>query len=172
MSKIVVVGLTALLVSAASQVQAQPAPATQADPAATAAQNLPTAAEWKQFTDARIDLLKNALQLTPAQQKFWPPVEEAIRARAAARQARVTSLVSRMEGRREPNVIELLRTRADNLGQRATTLKQFVDAWQPLYESLDNAQKIRLRIVTAYVLHEMRDAAYDRISRIEEESED
>jgi hypothetical protein len=172
MSKIVVVGLTALLVSAASQVQAQPAPANPAAQPGTTMQ-LPSAAEWKQFTDARIDLLKNALQLTPAQQKFWPPLEEAIRARAEARQARVTSLVSRLEGgRRDTNVIELLRARADNLEQRSESLKKFVNAWQPMYESLDNAQKTRLRILTAYVLHEMRDAAYDRMARAEEEFED
>src|SRR4051812_37160680 len=48
------------------------------------------------LTDARIAVVKAALQLTPEQQKLWPAVEEAIRARAAARQARLATFPNRV----------------------------------------------------------------------------
>jgi hypothetical protein len=39
----------------------------------------------------RIDLVKAALQLTPDQQKYWPAIENAIRARAEDRKARLAT---------------------------------------------------------------------------------
>lgn len=42
----------------------------------------PSLADWNALTDARIAVVKAALQLTPEQQKFWPTLEEAIRARS------------------------------------------------------------------------------------------
>ena len=41
-----------------------------------------SAADLEHLTDARIEIVKAALQLTPDQEKLWPPIEEAIRARA------------------------------------------------------------------------------------------
>ena len=38
--------------------------------------------EFKMLTDIRVGVIKAALQLTPEQEKLWPAVEEAIRARA------------------------------------------------------------------------------------------
>ena len=37
-----------------------------------------TAADWENMTDARIKLVKAALQLSPDQEKLWPPVEAAL----------------------------------------------------------------------------------------------
>jgi hypothetical protein len=34
------------------------------------------------LTDVRIDIVKIALKMTPDQEKYWPAVEDAIRARA------------------------------------------------------------------------------------------
>jgi LTXXQ motif family protein len=48
----------------------------------------PTAADLQSLTDARVAMIKAALQLTPDQEKYWPAVETAIRARAKSRQAR------------------------------------------------------------------------------------
>jgi len=36
----------------------------------------PSAEDLKAATDMRIEMTKIALQLTPAQEKLWPPVEE------------------------------------------------------------------------------------------------
>jgi hypothetical protein len=109
------------------------------------------------------------LQLTPDQEKYWPAVEEAIRARAMARRQRLVNLVARATGQREFNPVELLRDRADALATRAEGLKRLADAWQPLYASLDDNQKARLRLLTVYVLREMRDAAESRRLQSEDE---
>ena len=156
MPKIAAATLTALFISASSLAQAQ---APQAAP-----QGLPNAADLQAFTDMRIETVKGALQLKPDQAKLWPPIEEAIRARAAARQQRLAKLAARLDDGKERSPIELLRERADNLVQRGTSLKKYVDAWQPLYQTLDDKQKIRLRFAAAYLLHELRDSVSDRLS--------
>lgn len=146
------VGLTALLISTASPVHAQPSPTTGA------AQGLSRLAEMKAFTDRRIDVVKAALQLTPAQAKYWPAVEEAIRARANARYARLAKLAAEQSEDRERSPIDLIQQRADNLAQRASGLKRLGDAWQPLYQSLDTTQQVRLRFLALYVMRELRNA--------------
>ena len=83
MLKIVVAGVTALFVTASPLVYAQ-------TPSAGAPERL-SEADWNTLTDARINLVKNALQLTPDQEKFWPPIEAAIRERARDRQARIAA---------------------------------------------------------------------------------
>jgi hypothetical protein len=64
-----------------------------------------------------------------------------------------------------------LRDRADALGQRSANLKKLVEAWQPLYETLDARQKLRLRVVTVTLLREMKDAAASRFWESEDEDE-
>ena len=51
-------------------------------------------------------------------------------------------------------------------------LKKLADAWQPLYASLDDNQKARLRFLAVYVLREMRDAVESRRMQSEDESYD
>src|SRR4051812_26015478 len=106
------------------------------------------------------------------QAKYWPAVEEAIRARAMARHQRLANLVARASGQREFSPVELLRDRADALVTRAAGLKKLADAWQPLSESLDPNQKARLRFLAVYVLREMRDAAESRRVQSEDEGYD
>ena len=48
--------------------------------------------DWKTLTDMRIGAVKAALQLRPDQEKYWPPVEQAVRDRAAARRQRLEKL--------------------------------------------------------------------------------
>ena len=153
MPKIAAAALTALFISASSLAQAQ-APAPGA----------PSAADLQAFTEMRIETVKGALQLKPDQMKFWPPIEEAIRARAAARQQRLAKLAARLDDSKERSPLEFLSERADNLVQRGTSLKKYVEAWRPLYQTLDDKQKIRLRFAAAYLLHELRDSVADRLS--------
>ena len=40
---------------------------------------VPSQADFKALTDARIGIVKAAVQLTPEQEKLWPPIEEANR---------------------------------------------------------------------------------------------
>ena len=159
MVKLALVGMTALLVSL-SAAQAQ----------APASSDLPSASELKLLTDVRVEIVKSALQLAPAQEKLWPPVEQAIRARSEARHQRLMQLAAASD-ERDTNALDLLRKRADALNQRAAGLKKLADAWQPLYESLDNGQKVRLRVVTLFALREMRDAVASRLAEYEEDDD-
>src|SRR5215211_8253784 len=127
MSKTVAAGLSAFLITASSlayaQVSTGPAQSSGPTQAGPAQEHL-SDAEFKTVTDRRIELVKFALQLTPDQAKYWPAVEEAIRARAMARRQRLVNLVARTTGQREFNPVELLRDRADALATRAANLKK------------------------------------------------
>ena len=164
MPKILTAPLAALFVFASSLAWAQ-------GPAARGTADAPSAAELKAFTEMRIDLVKTALQLTPDQAKLWPAVEAAIRARAAARQERLAKFAARLNDQRERTIVELLRERADALTERGASLRKYVDAWQPLYQTLDDNQKTRLRFAAAYLMHELRDAVASRLSQYADDEE-
>jgi hypothetical protein len=120
-------------------------------------------ADWNALTNERIAIVKAALQLTPEQQKYWPAIEEAIRARAQTRQQRLTSIEARLD--QQPlsvDPIDFLHKRADALVQRGTSLKNLADAWQPLYQSLNPDQKRRMRLLMVDVLRDLRDAVQTR----------
>ncbi len=164
MFKIVLVGMTAIFLSA-------PAMAQSDNPPESHMQAMMKSVDWKAMTDTRIDIIKAALQLTPDQEKLWPPVEEAIRARADARRAHLEAMAQPRQERR--NSLELLRARADNLSQRADSLRKLADAWQPLYETLDVKQKQRLRVLAVFAIREMRDAAESHhMMRFDDESDE
>ena len=118
------------------------------------------ASDWQALTEARIDAVKAALQLTPEQAKLWPAVEDAIRARGQGRILRLQAMTSTPGD--NPDPIALVRRRSDNLAQRSAELKKLADAWQPLYLTLDATQKLRLRVLAVYALRELRDAAESR----------
>jgi hypothetical protein len=86
----------------------------------------PTQTDMNVLTDARIGILKAALQLTPEQAKYWPALEEALRARAQERYQRITATGERLAQGREVDSIELLRGRADALTQRAVAQKNLL----------------------------------------------
>ena len=52
-------------------------------------------ADLAKITDARIEIVKSALQLSPDQTKYWPAVEEAIRTRVQNRLGRIGRIASR-----------------------------------------------------------------------------
>src|SRR5579871_3166049 len=109
-----------------------------------------TGADLNALTDARVAMIKAALQLTPEQEKYWPAVEEAIRARAKDRQARWERVAqlrdssSPLEALHERNPIELMQRRAESLTQRGAELKKVADAWEPLFKTLSEDQKKRM----------------------------
>ena len=173
MLKTVTAGVTAFLIAASPPVFAQ-------EPSAGASERL-TAADWEALTEARIKLVKGALQLTPDQEKYWPAVENAIRIRAMDRQVRLAAIAerarelrdrSRIEVLRDRNPIEFMQRRADRLVQRAADLNRLAEAWQPLYQTLQPDQKQRLAFLTIFVLREMRNAVEQRRLRSEDEDDD
>jgi LTXXQ motif family protein len=122
----------------------------------------PSAADLNSLTDARVAMIKAALQLTPDQEKYWPAVEDAIRARAKNRQGRWERLAQLrdsgpMEALHESNPVELMQRRAASLNQRAADLKKVADAWEPLFKTLSEDQKKRMAFVTIVAARGIRD---------------
>jgi hypothetical protein len=139
MRRTIIAGMTALALSASSFAYAQQQPAGQGPE-----HWRPSEADLKAFTDARIAALKAGLQFTPDQEKKWPPVEQAIREMAKARQEHML----KMRGEEKTHdAIARMRERADRLTQRAANLKKLADAAEPLYQTLSDDQKHRLRVL-------------------------
>ncbi|MET3299872.1 Spy/CpxP family protein refolding chaperone [Bradyrhizobium diazoefficiens] len=120
-----------------------------------------SATDMKSLTDMRVGIIKAALQLTPDQEKLWPAVEDAIRARAKNRQARLERIAELHDGAMDPlhqsNPVELMQRRADRLIQRGADLKKLADAWEPLYKTLSEDQKKRMSFASYVVMRGMSD---------------
>jgi LTXXQ motif family protein len=172
MMKIVVIGATALFLTASPIAQAQtPSPATP--------ERL-NAADRNTLTDMRIDLTKAALQLTPDQEKYWPAVESAIRARTEDRKARLAKISETVGMRADQNSVVAMRNRdpiaflqrrSEALAQRSADLDKLAEAWQPLYNTLSQEQRKRMAAVAVFVLRDMSDAV-DRRRAGSEDNDD
>jgi hypothetical protein len=170
MLKTVAAGLTALFVTASSLAYAQ-APSATTTTGGEQENARPSAADLNALTDARIGIVKAALQLTSDQAKYWPAVEEAIRNRAMGRQVRLAAL-SRQRDQGDSDPIDIVRHRADALAQRSAELKQLADAWQPLSATLTPEQKQRLRFFAVNILRLVPRAADLRRTQNEDESDE
>ena len=173
MLRIAAVGLTALFVTVSPPAYAQA-------PSAGGPERL-SAADMTALTDARMNIIKAALKLTPEQEKYWPPIEAAIRARLDDRRTRVASAESTVgqargnpvEALRDRNPVEFMHRRAEALAQRSADLKKEADAWQPLYQTLTPDQKRRMGELALHVIHEARDRVEQRrLSAAQEETAD
>jgi LTXXQ motif family protein len=166
MLKTVVIGTTALFLTASSIANAQ----SSQIPSAAAPERL-NATDQNTLTDMRVDLVKAALQLTPEQEKYWPAVESAIRANAEDRRARVAKIQetvgrsadqSRIEVLRNRDPIAFLQRRSQALAQRSADLDKLAEAWQPLYNTLSQEQRQRMAALAIFVVHDMSDAVERR----------
>jgi LTXXQ motif family protein len=175
MLKTVVIGTTALLLAASSIANAQSSQTSS--PATPERLN---ATELNTLTDMRVDLVKAALQLTPEQEKLWPPVESAIRANAEDRRARIAKIQetvgvrgdrSRADVLRNRDPIAFLQRRSQALAQRSADLDRLAEAWQPLYQTLNPEQRQRMAALAIFVVREMSDVV-DRRRAQSEENED
>ena len=169
MSKTVAVGLTALFVTASSLAYAQ-SPSATTTTGGSQESARPSAADLNALTDARIGIVKAALQLTPEQAKYWPAVEEAIRNRAMGMQVRLAARRQRDQG--DSDIVDVVRHRADALAQRSAELKQLADAWQPLSATLTPEQKQRLRFFATNILRLVPRAVDLRRMQHEDESDE
>jgi zinc resistance-associated protein len=96
------------------------------------------------LTDARIGALKAVLQLTPAQEAQWPAIDAALRDMIKARFERIRAI------RNEPSASDLgvrLRNRGEAMMAMGNGLKKLADAAEPLFRSLNDAQKRRLKFL-------------------------
>ncbi|MGC1765056.1 MAG: Spy/CpxP family protein refolding chaperone, partial [Pseudolabrys sp.] len=115
--------------------------------------------------------VKAALQLTPDQQKYWPAIENAIRARAEDRKARLAKIAETVGKRADESSVEVFRNRdpiaflqrrSEALAQRSADLDKLAEAWQPLYKTLSPEQRQRMAAIAIFVLHDMSDAVERR----------
>lgn len=108
------------------------------------------------FFNARIAAIHAGLELSSDQEKLWPAAESAVRdAMAAMRAAREKMRAS--EGGERPDPIARMRRMAEMSMMRAQTLTKIADAAQPLYASLNDDQKWRLRVLLRAVhMHGMQ----------------
>ena len=174
MVKTVLVGTAVLFVTAS------PIALAQTPPSPVPLEQRLSPVDQNSLTDMRVDLVKAALQLTPEQEKLWPPVESAIRAGAEDRKARVAKVretvgkrvdEGRIEALRNRDPIAFLQRRSQALAQRSADLDKLAEAWQPLYNTLSKDQRQRMAAVSIFVLREMSDVA-DRRRAQAEENED
>lgn len=122
----------------------------------------PSDETMSRLEDGRIAMAKEALKLTPEQEKLWAPVEEKIRANyAEMRKTREEWRAKREErkearnkddgkdGKREKLSLpermekrsEMMTKRAEKMNERAAKTKEFAGVVKPFYDSLTDEQK-------------------------------
>ncbi|UHC18205.1 Spy/CpxP family protein refolding chaperone [Methylobacterium currus] len=107
-----------------------------------------SAEDVQAFTDARVAALHAGLKLTPDQEKLWPPVEDAMRNLAKVRRDQREARRGRDRDPVAETAPDAIRARADALAARSDALRKLADASQPLYATLDQAQKQRAAMLT------------------------
>ena len=145
MKKVLLAGVAALAIAGTTVVYAQHRPWFQEhmriNPEDRAA-----------FADARIAAVHAGLKLTPDQEKLWPPLEAAVRDFAKLRidraNARMNARSDDKDAQNQDDPVARLRQRADNMTASGAALKKIADAADPLYKTLDEGQKRRLKVLT------------------------
>jgi zinc resistance-associated protein len=103
------------------------------------------------FADARIAALKAGLELNSDQEKNWPALEQALhdlaQLRIDRRRARENAGQSGNAATAPATPFERLAQRADRMAKTSAALKRVADAGAPLYQSLNDAQKNRFKIL-------------------------
>jgi hypothetical protein len=109
----------------------------------------PTTEDMRAFQAARLAALRAGLVLTPEQEKHWPAFEQAMGDLQQLRLNRITRIRDmRREGRRAAtDPAERMRERATRLSESGAVLQRLAEATDPLYRSLDDAQKRRFAIL-------------------------
>lgn len=120
------------------------------------------------FIDARIAAVRAGLKLNADQEKLWPPVEAAVRDFAKLRIDRANARMNVPADATRSDPVTRLRERAEDMAASAAAMKKIADAADPLYKTLDEAQKRRLSTLTRMdgrmggFRHRMMDRGFDR----------
>jgi len=128
----------ALAILGASSVCAQPAPPDRPEGTRPPAVSREDAGA---YLEARIAALHSGLQLTPEQERLWPPFEQAVREVAKLRQEGARQRGGGPSG--ADDLMARIERRADALTRRGTALRALAQAAAPLWQSLDDGQKRR-----------------------------
>lgn len=99
----------------------------------------------KAYFEARLAAVYAGLMLNETQAKLWPNVEAAVREMVSKRQAWAERV--KKEGR-PANPFERMKRRADMMVDRGAAMQKFADAAKPLYDTLSDGQKRRLKVLT------------------------
>jgi hypothetical protein len=147
MKKVILAGVAALVIAGSTAVYAQHQPWFREHVLRFTPQDRAA------FADARIAAVKAGLQLTPDQEKLWPPVEAAVRDFAKLRIDRANARMNAQrdeaaDAQKPDDPVARLRERADNMATTAAAMKRIADAADPLYKTLDDGQKRRLAFLT------------------------
>jgi zinc resistance-associated protein len=110
----------------------------------------PTTEDMRAFQAARLAALRAGLTLTPEQERHWPAFEQAMRELQQLRLSRVTAIRdARRDGAaRTTDPAERMRARAIRLAESGAVLQRLAEATDPLYRSLDEAQRRRFAILS------------------------
>jgi zinc resistance-associated protein len=157
MWKPILAGAAGLAISGTSLVYAQ-----QRDQGGSARWR-PSQEDRAAFTDARIAALKAGLRLTPDQEKNWPAFETALRDIGKMRQEH-RGAMQQSDPRSDDPVVRLRRN-AEMMSNAGATLKRLADAQEPLYQSLDDSQKNRFRLLARALTGQHRHFAMMRGQR-------
>lgn len=113
----------------------------------------PSIDDIRAFADARLAALHAGLGLTAEQEKNWPAFEQAWREMSKLRLDRISSAIRERRERTQPSEdpAERMQRRAAALTDRGAALKKVADAFDPLYKSLDDAQKRRFAVLERFV---------------------
>ncbi|HTR12584.1 MAG TPA: Spy/CpxP family protein refolding chaperone [Roseiarcus sp.] len=109
------------------------------------------AADHEALLNAKLGGLKAGLNLTPEQEKYWGPFENAVREAEKLHMQHMLARTERMRERVEgaqggpgaqtPSPVDRLDAWAMGLAEDAAALKNIADAARPLYDGLNDQQK-------------------------------
>lgn len=102
-------------------------------------------ADRQAFFEARLASIKAGLMLNETQQRLWPAVENAVREMAKLRREWRERL--QKEGTPADPVARMKRM-GEFQSARGAALTKYADAMRPLYDTLNDEQKRRLRMLT------------------------
>ena len=89
---------------------------------------------------SQISQVKSMLRLTPAQERYWPPVEAALR-----------NLVRQAAHADDDGMVQRVKARAKSIAGNAAAIQRVVSAARPLIRILDEQQKQTARsLVSSY----------------------
>jgi hypothetical protein len=125
------------------------------------------AADHEAFLDAKLAGLKAGLRLTPDQDKLWAPFETAVRDAAKLHLEQMKSMMERMHMMRQMmqnthesedmehmtpsdeavSPVDRLKALGQRMSDRGAAIEKVAEAANPLYSSLDGAQKRRFAML-------------------------
>jgi hypothetical protein len=109
----------------------------------------PATEDIQAFQAAHLAALRAGLVLTADQDKHWPAFEQALRDLQQLRLSRVVEIQDARQGGRAGIIgpAEQIRQRAERLVENGAALTRVAETIEPLYHSLDEAQRRRFAIL-------------------------